>query len=243
MRHSGRKNVRRVRAVGEGRLCNCSRSCLPVASWSSRLVLRPWRNYRPIFAVCSPMNSPLSHGSAGAFAAVLHPNSMRRGAEPASRTILQPFLPLPSEPSARRRSWRGLLERAGASSVQTWQRFCFYGHSCRFRLKLPGPVGVYRFRHQSVRVCLVFPSSKSINQKRVQVAGKIAKSLAGFIEPMECLPVPKLPTGGGWLYEILCDGSHKSSCVAQEVMLRNNSGSAHLLAGALRARNIISRQR
>ena len=42
----GRKNVRRVCAVGEVRLCNCSRSCLPVASWSSRLVLRPCRNYR-----------------------------------------------------------------------------------------------------------------------------------------------------------------------------------------------------
>lgn len=50
----GRKNVRRVCAVGEVRLCNCSRSCLPVASWSSRIVLRPCRDYRPIFAVCSP---------------------------------------------------------------------------------------------------------------------------------------------------------------------------------------------
>src|ERR1039458_3510654 len=33
------------------------------------------------------------------------------------------------------------------------------------------------------------------------------------------------------------------SCVAQEVMLRNNSGSPHLLAVELRARNIISSQR
>ena len=40
----------------------------------------------------------------------------------------------------------------------------------------------------------------------VQMAGKVAKSLARFIEPMECLPVPKLPTGGGWLYEIKLDG-------------------------------------
>jgi ATP-dependent DNA ligase len=38
------------------------------------------------------------------------------------------------------------------------------------------------------------------------VAGKVATSLARFIEPVECLPVQKLPTGGGWLYEIKLDG-------------------------------------
>jgi DNA ligase D-like protein (predicted ligase) len=131
---------------------------------------------------------------------------MLAGAKHACRIISLSSSPLPSEPFALPQSWRGLLERAGASSAQTWQRFCFYDHSCRFRLELPGPVGVCRFRHQSVRVCLAFPSSKSINEKRVQVAGKVAKSLARFIEPMECLPVPKLPAGRGWLYEIKLDG-------------------------------------
>ena len=38
------------------------------------------------------------------------------------------------------------------------------------------------------------------------MAGKVAKTLARFIEPMECLPVPKLPAGQGWLYEIKLDG-------------------------------------
>jgi len=38
------------------------------------------------------------------------------------------------------------------------------------------------------------------------MASKIAKSSARFIEPMECLPVPELPAGGGWLYEIKLDG-------------------------------------
>jgi bifunctional non-homologous end joining protein LigD len=64
-----------------------------------------------------------------------------------------------------------------------------------------------------------------------------------FVEPMLAKPVSKLPEGVNWQYEILCHGSHNSSCVAQEVMLRNRSGSAHLLAGTLRARNIISSER
>jgi ATP-dependent DNA ligase len=29
---------------------------------------------------------------------------------------------------------------------------------------------------------------------------------AGFVEPMECLAVAKLPDGGGWVYEIKRDG-------------------------------------
>ena len=57
---------------------------------------------------------------------------------------------------------------------------------------------------------------------------------------MEFLAGDKLPEGLGWLYELLCNPQHKNSYVAQEVMLRDNSGSAHLLADALRARNIIS---
>jgi hypothetical protein len=63
---------------------------------------------------------------------------------------------------------------------------------------------------------------------------------AEFIDTMDCLPVTKLPEGPEWTYEVLCSGSHKISYVAQEVMLRDSSGSSHLLAGALRARNIIS---
>ena len=38
------------------------------------------------------------------------------------------------------------------------------------------------------------------------MAIKFAKSLACFIEPMECLSVPTLPAGRGWLYEIKLDG-------------------------------------
>jgi ATP-dependent DNA ligase len=143
----------------------------------------------------------------------------------ASRIISQSSSPLPSEPSARRRSWRGLLERAAVSSVQIWQRFCFSGRSCQFRLKLPGPVGVCRFRHQSVRVCLAFPSSKSINEKWVHVAGKVGKSLARFIEPMECLPVQKLPAGQGWLFEIKLDGWRLESVkTGGKVMLYSRRG-------------------
>ena len=70
-------------------------------------------------------------------------------------------------------------------------------------------------------------------------SGAIARD-AGFIETMDCLPVSKLPEGPEWTYEILCSASHNISYVAQEVMLRDSSGSAHLLVGALRARNIIS---
>jgi DNA ligase D-like protein (predicted ligase) len=40
----------------------------------------------------------------------------------------------------------------------------------------------------------------------VRVAGKVAKALARFIEPMECLSVTKLPEGNNWSYEIKLDG-------------------------------------
>jgi bifunctional non-homologous end joining protein LigD len=34
----------------------------------------------------------------------------------------------------------------------------------------------------------------------------ILTSPSGFVEPMQCLPVPSVPTGEGWLYEIKWDG-------------------------------------
>jgi ATP-dependent DNA ligase len=33
-----------------------------------------------------------------------------------------------------------------------------------------------------------------------------ARPVARFIEPMECLPVPKVPEGSQWTYEIKLDG-------------------------------------
>jgi ATP-dependent DNA ligase len=59
----------------------------------------------------------------------------------------------------------------------------------------------------------------------VQVAIKVAKSLARFIEPMECLPVPKLPVGEGWLYEIKLDGWRLESVkTGGKVMLYSRRG-------------------
>jgi ATP-dependent DNA ligase len=34
----------------------------------------------------------------------------------------------------------------------------------------------------------------------------LEKSEAKFIAPMECLPVPQLPEGPNWIYEIKLDG-------------------------------------
>jgi ATP-dependent DNA ligase len=49
--------------------------------------------------------------------------------------------------------------------------------------------------------------------------------MARFIEPMECLPVPKLPTGGGWLYEIKLDGWRLESVkTGGKVMLYSRRG-------------------
>jgi ATP-dependent DNA ligase len=57
------------------------------------------------------------------------------------------------------------------------------------------------------------------------VAGRVAKSLARFIEPMECLPVQKLPAGGNWLYEIKLDGWRLESVkTAGKVMLYSRRG-------------------
>jgi ATP-dependent DNA ligase len=59
----------------------------------------------------------------------------------------------------------------------------------------------------------------------VQVAIQVAKSLARFIEPMECLPVPKLPAGQGWLYEIKLDGWRLESVkTGGKVMLYSRRG-------------------
>jgi hypothetical protein len=43
---------------------------------------------------------------------------------------------------------------------------------------------------------------------------------AAFIEPMECLAVPRLPDGSQWLFEILCGPPHKTSYVVLNVMWR-----------------------
>jgi ATP-dependent DNA ligase len=34
----------------------------------------------------------------------------------------------------------------------------------------------------------------------------LPKTQAGFVEPMDCLPVPKLPEGSQWAWEIKLDG-------------------------------------
>jgi hypothetical protein len=46
---------------------------------------------------------------------------------------------------------------------------------------------------------------------------------ARFIEPMLLLRTDKLPEGKDWLYEILCGGLHKISCVAPFVMWHRGS--------------------
>ena len=57
------------------------------------------------------------------------------------------------------------------------------------------------------------------------MANKVAKSLARFIEPMECLSVPKLPAGQGWLYEIKLDGWRLESVkTGGKVMLYSRRG-------------------
>jgi bifunctional non-homologous end joining protein LigD len=36
--------------------------------------------------------------------------------------------------------------------------------------------------------------------------GEFAELSVRFVEPMECLPVPKVPEGGLWTYELKLDG-------------------------------------
>jgi hypothetical protein len=64
----------------------------------------------------------------------------------------------------------------------------------------------------------------------------LPRQAPGFIETMGGFLVPKLPNGLDWSDELLRDPLPNISWVAQEVMLRNSGGSAHLLAGALRVR-------
>jgi hypothetical protein len=44
--------------------------------------------------------------------------------------------------------------------------------------------------------------------------------VAAFIEPMECLPVPRVPDGPEWTYEFLCCAAHKISYVSPDIMWR-----------------------
>jgi hypothetical protein len=46
------------------------------------------------------------------------------------------------------------------------------------------------------------------------------KTKVAFVEPMERSPVPKLPEGSQWVWEILCGPPHKISSVAFDVMWR-----------------------
>jgi hypothetical protein len=48
----------------------------------------------------------------------------------------------------------------------------------------------------------------------------LPKTEASFVEPMDCLSVSKLPEGLEWIWEILCGGPHKISCVAFGVVWR-----------------------
>jgi hypothetical protein len=51
----------------------------------------------------------------------------------------------------------------------------------------------------------------------------LPKTKAGFVEPLDCLPVSKLPEGPQWVWEILCGPPHISS-VASAVMWRLGCG-------------------
>ena len=57
------------------------------------------------------------------------------------------------------------------------------------------------------------PKVEPIRQPALQA---LPKRKAEFIEPMECAPVPKLPDGPEWLFEIKLDGYRaievKTSC-------------------------------
>jgi hypothetical protein len=65
--------------------------------------------------------------------------------------------------------------------------------------------------------------------------GALPVRRAAFIEPMECLPVEKLPTGANWSYEILCCVQHKISYVAFGVMWRCCFNAADKAQGLLRS--------
>jgi DNA ligase D-like protein (predicted ligase) len=59
----------------------------------------------------------------------------------------------------------------------------------------------------------------------VQRVLRTAKPRPRFIEPMECMRVPKLPEGDGWLYEIKQDGYRAIAVVdASTVLLYSMSG-------------------
>src|ERR1035437_6950296 len=56
MRRTGRTDVLRARKAEEAKSCSCSIFCPQAASGSLRIVLRPWRDYRPYFAIYSPVD-------------------------------------------------------------------------------------------------------------------------------------------------------------------------------------------
>jgi hypothetical protein len=61
---------------------------------------------------------------------------------------------------------------------------------------------------------------------------------AAFIEPMECLSVPRLPEGSQWLWEILCNAPHNISYVAMRIMCQDDSETRGIrrLSGCVRTR-------
>jgi hypothetical protein len=58
-------------------------------------------------------------------------------------------------------------------------------------------------------------------QRKIQARlASLPRTQASFIEPMECLSVPRLPEGAPCIWEVLCGGPHKTSSVAMNVMWR-----------------------
>ena len=45
-----------------------------------------------------------------------------------------------------------------------------------------------------------------MRSRKRPVLNSLASPRAAFVEPMECLPVSKLPEGPQWVYEIKLDG-------------------------------------
>jgi hypothetical protein len=66
------------------------------------------------------------------------------------------------------------------------------------------------------------PASPACRPDLFTRSGDLAKEgrVAHFIEPMECMPVEKIPEGDVWSYELLCGGPHKISSVVSGIMWR-----------------------
>jgi hypothetical protein len=99
-------------------------------------------------------------------------------------------------------------------SIRNTASICFEG--ARFSRVVIGDKGKATLVAEGIFPCEYYSPFDAANRQTLRYANRGGGTIyaneehatytAAFIEPMECLPVPRVPEGAEWTYEIKLDG-------------------------------------